>query len=740
MPPIPPTVPAGVSAPYPLPGGQHQHTQHTQQPQQSTLDFILRTERAVARGLAPRAPYPGHSAPTMEPINYADPDMRLLNRPRKLSNSSTSSSNTASRETYSSGTRTSSWSSATSFDSMDFINNRSAEYGYSRSSASSGRPHMYRSKPNEIFAALPGEVLELILDELKKLHLGKNTESCSTCWMRDLCSIMMASKKWSKFARTSLYEDIQLNGLDSTVMKKRYRGCANPRLVLLRRTLRANNQVAVIVHSLKVPAVPEDTPVEAYHDLVASVVMACPNLERLVGLHPRYSHNFDRLYHALSTRQKLKQMDWMVDSVSVLQRPPTRSVTKQLTKTHPTTGHQGPFLTPNDILPSQSNAFLEYHLNWAHLTTLTIHTLPGGSLTPDNLITSAISYLPSLQHLFLSALPFTAFKDDSLLSLPALKTLSLSYLSGITSNGLSNFATRSSSRSIQRLVLRHVNIDEMPALARILSNLIHLENLAFVQSFPPLMPEDNFILLMPYLASNSLQKLHWDITSHPTCANVADSILARSIAAKGFPALRTLRAPNDPEGIFQGLCRPRDRVDMPGDRFRPITNHARNMSGGGKSLSVPASPTAATAAAAAATVKSPTSPAFSPDPWLLAPATNLHQARLAAQARLEAAWRFPRFHCNVVDEQGMLVDKFSLAGFIGATESKILYDLRPDAGAKDENGGLVEVGDVIGDCGEKGGEMCNGRWNMPSGPVDKKDKDKDRWWHVERGRWVGVEM
>ena len=87
---------------------------------------------------------------------------------------------------------------------MDFINNRSAEYGYSRSSASSGRPHMYRSKPNEIFAALPGEVLELILDELKKLHLGKNTESCSTCWMRDLCSIMMASKKWSKFARTSL--------------------------------------------------------------------------------------------------------------------------------------------------------------------------------------------------------------------------------------------------------------------------------------------------------------------------------------------------------------------------------------------------------------------------------------------------------------------------------------------------------------------------------------------------------
>ncbi|CAI4217008.1 unnamed protein product [Parascedosporium putredinis] len=235
-------------------------------------------------------------------------------------------------------------------------------------------------------------------------------------------------------------------------------------------------------------------------------------------------------------------------------------------------------------------------------------------------------------------------------------------------------------------------MDDMLALARVLSNLVYLENLAFVQSFPPQMPEDNFILLMPYLASNSLRKLHWDITSHPTCAIAADSILARSIAAKGFPALRILRAPNDPEGIFQVLCRPRDRVDLPGDRFRPVT------------------PTRATGAT----------------------------ARLAAQARLEAAWRFPRFHVNVIDERGMLVDKFGLAGFMGTAESKIRYDLSPDPGARDENGGLIEIGDVTGDCGEKEGDMCNGRWNVHATPTDKKDKD--RWWHVERGRWTGVEM
>lgn len=521
-------------------------------------------------------------------------------------------------------------------------------------------------------------------------------------------------------------------------MKKRFKGCANPRLVLLRRSLRANRSIAVIVHSLKVPAVPEDTPVGVYHDLVASVVMACPNLERLVGLYPRYSHAFDRLFHALSTRRRLKRMDWMIEgaSVNTTQRPPTRPGTSQLTKSFPTMGSAQASLSPptDTLLPSQSSAFIELHLDWSHLTTLTIHTLPGGLLTPDNLISTTISYLPALQHLFLSSLSTTAFKDDGLLALPPLKTLSLSYLSGITSTGLSNFATRATSRSIQRLVLRHVNIDDMLALARVLSNLVYLENLAFVQSFPPQMPEDNFILLMPYLASNSLRKLHWDITSHPTCANAADSILARSIAAKGFPALRVLRAPNDPEGIFQVLCRPRDRADLPGDRFRPVTPHARNRSDSSRSISQPPSPTSASAAVSKATF----GPSFAPEPWLLAPATNLHQARLAAQARLEAAWRFPRFHVNVIDERGMLVDKFGLAGFMGTAESKIRYDLSPDPGARDENGGLIEIGDVTGDCGEKEGDMCNGRWNVHATPMDKKDKD--RWWHVERGRWTGVEM
>jgi hypothetical protein len=134
--------------------------------------------------------------------------------------------------------------------------------------------------------------------------------------------------------------------------------------------------------------------------------------------------------------------------------------------------------------------------------------------------------------------------------------------------------------------------------------------------------------------------------------------------------------------------------------------------------------------------KTPTSPMFPPHggEGTLRDATDLQEARLAAQTRLEAARRFPRYFANVVDEKGMLVDKFGLAGFMGTSESKIQYDLLPDPGATDERGGLVDADDVLGECGETalGSEGCNGRWNVPNGPVDKKDKDK--WWHTERGR------
>jgi hypothetical protein len=60
------------------------------------------------------------------------------------------------------------------------------------------------SKPDEMFGRLPGEVLELILDKLKGSHLDKGNDSCATCWMRDLCNISLASRKWSRYSQAAL--------------------------------------------------------------------------------------------------------------------------------------------------------------------------------------------------------------------------------------------------------------------------------------------------------------------------------------------------------------------------------------------------------------------------------------------------------------------------------------------------------------------------------------------------------
>jgi hypothetical protein len=108
--------------------------------------------------------------------------------------------------------RSASWSSQSSFESVESSGggNSSGGGGWHNSylyqrPAPLARPRFRVKKaPGELFAALPGEVLELILDELKQLHLAKGSDSCATCWMRDLCSVSLSARKWYKFARTAL--------------------------------------------------------------------------------------------------------------------------------------------------------------------------------------------------------------------------------------------------------------------------------------------------------------------------------------------------------------------------------------------------------------------------------------------------------------------------------------------------------------------------------------------------------
>ncbi|KAK4070431.1 hypothetical protein Trihar35433_4898 [Trichoderma harzianum] len=588
-------------------------------------------------------------------------------------------------------------------------------------------------QPGEVFSLLPGEVLDLVLQALRGLHLNKNSDSCATCMMRDLCSAALCSKRWYKHARAALYGDIQLVGSDSAAHKKKFKQNQGNRMAMLRRTLRSNPDIAALVRSLKVPY-PEPPLnwsaskgmqwLEQYEDRVATLIMACPKLERLSGPTPNYDHSFKKIFHALSTRRALKDMTWILEPAPTPQGQRTDSPSKQRVQSG-----------PSMLEPYQGDAFLGSHRNWSSLTKLSILCQPGATLAPHRLLSRTLTFLPKLQHLHLCNLPPNAFNDNNLLSLPPLKTLILSRIVGITSNGLTAFATRSNTSHLQHLELRNTPLTSLPALARIFSYLPALKSFSLAQSFPPVMPEtDSFALwMMPYLASSTIVKLHWDITSHPATTNTADDILARSIEAGGFPSLTTLRTPNDPEGRFQALCRPVEQICLPNDRF--FRQHGIGGIPASGSFSAPSSPISpihksATTMSLPSTIYSPASPG-----------TDLQKARLAAQARLEAAHDTPRFTFNITDDDGLVNQTIGVVGFVGTLGSKISYHLLPDDGATDEQGGLVDVIDLVGDGGEAlsgGREGCTGRWNQKEGEVADK-KEKEKWWHTERGRWRRIE-
>ncbi|KAK0660853.1 hypothetical protein QBC41DRAFT_38013 [Cercophora samala] len=809
-------------------------------------EFVLRTQRASARihGItngngkaeagafvsgSPTDGVPMIHKPTVQPSGNTNSASHSTaersgwyNRPRRLSNNSEASSTVASsagfdRDSFDGRIRSASTSSShTSIDAypiggpqspasqvkwqtpsnVPLIMRAENAVGPGAQSFPWQKPapiKQYRKKAQgELFAALPGEVLELILAELCKLHLGPGRNSCATCWMRDCCSVALSARKFLKYAREALYGHIHIVGHEGPAIKKRTKTTYGSRLILLRRTLRSNAQIAVIVRSLKPPALPQGVGLKEYNDLIASVIMACPNLERLIGYYPTYNHSFQRIFQALSTRPKLKEMNWILEPSPLQQQ--------QRSRPGGPNSHWGPV----DLTRQEAQGFLDFNVNWKHLTTLVVHCHLGATLSPSNLLDRTVRCLPALQNLYLSHLPHTAFNDSSLLALPPLKTLSLAHCTGVTTNGLSALATRRNSNSLQTLTLIHMNIESLPAIARLFSYLHCLDTFNIVQTVAPAIPPDEFIMLFPYLACRTLRRLHWDIPYLPTQSTPSDTILAKSISAGGFPALRYLCAPNDPEGVFQAVCQPREKVDLPGDRFRgpahsyghahtnsnssrrPSTSqawqgfgsgHSRNSSSVSSQRSGSAlgfwgsgnrSRSGSRSGSRNGNTPPPVSPLFpAPDALDMMARDNsdLHQARMAAQGRIDQAKKYPRFFIQVFDEGGTMREKYGVGAFVGMVESKVRYVLTAAEaqGATDEGGGLVTVEDMIRDDGgealvlgsggdgdgkkkkkDKTGERdegekrtregCVGRWNTYSGNVVDK-KDKERWWHQERGRW-----
>jgi len=55
-----------------------------------------------------------------------------------------------------------------------------------------------RAPPRPVFHNLPPEIYDCILRQLRVFHEDEKSQSCQTCYQRDLCSLSATSRSWDK--------------------------------------------------------------------------------------------------------------------------------------------------------------------------------------------------------------------------------------------------------------------------------------------------------------------------------------------------------------------------------------------------------------------------------------------------------------------------------------------------------------------------------------------------------------
>jgi hypothetical protein len=428
-------------------------------------------------------------------------------------------------------------------------------------------------------------------------------------------------------------------------------------------------------------------------NLAASLVMACPNLERLVGFHITYTHSFDRLSYALSTRPNLKERLWVIADAYVEEDD------------YEEDAMQGYYHAACD--PTEK--FLELNSNQQTLSTLVLHqesARPAIGLTYRAVI-GTIRQLPLLRHLSLSGLSSSSFSNLALTALPPdLQSLRLENLPGINDKGLRRLASSHAVASLKSLALLDLEINHLNTIAGFLSpHLRILEKFTLCQHRAPIQnaaPDD------PIFQSSTLKIIHWELRSQidrpsamlssfacktpesfvirndelTTC--LATRVLANSIKEGLLPGLRRIRAPHDPQGVLQALCKPLVTALLQSDAScltaTPPPAHLLAQ------LELHDSETETTCSLKEFLGTTPDeradsvmlSPASGTFPGYFQDAPTLTRSRLAAHTRILSARENPSVAVRVTDSEDNVRLETNIGGFLGDLRSNITYDLQPD--------------------------------------------------------------
>ncbi|KAH6616558.1 hypothetical protein C7974DRAFT_47172 [Boeremia exigua] len=563
--------------------------------------------------------------------------------------------------------------------------------------------------PAFVFKNLPRGVFDCIVAQLEEIHLQK--QPCVSCYLKDLHSLSLTSRAWDRAATLQMYGKVYLTRHENHLQSPKVKVDGPSRLQLLRKTLRDRPLLARLVrelHLAELQTLYQQASIEREEtvNLVASLVMACPSLERVVGFHIPYTQAFDRLSYALATRSKLRERVWLLSE-------PEDDYSDEEDESEVNNF----YVAARD--PTEH--FLDLHSGHSLLTTLVLHRNPGEFSPSLNFraIIGTFRQLPMLQHLSISGLSATSFTNLTLNALPSrLRSLRLENLPGINDKGLQKFINSHLSTCIKSLTLINLELSDLVTVTYILSG--HLNDLKRFTLAQYRTPDLGRRISLPELLSQSLQFLHVEFRSQSSPAIdpfstesrksmqfpfinsepiscLATALLATSIRKGAFPALRRVRIPYDPQGLIQAVCKPRATVLVPSDTsffahpLQKAGSHGytimvdthvssiKSSDAGDSPCVVSLSPRADSA------IDSPIS-----DNSLSSPALQPSKARLAAQARIIAARKTPLVTLRVYDPEGEIHLESGIGGFIGDIKSNILYDLKPDAsrwpGSRDQSG------------------------------------------------------
>jgi hypothetical protein len=570
--------------------------------------------------------------------------------------------------------------------------------------------------PAHMFKNLPREVYDCILAQLEQIYQGHN-RACSSCYLRDLHSLSLTSRAWDKAASATMYRKVLVlaNEEHGGLPKLKTKGTS--RLKLLRRTLRENSGLArrvLELHMSDFQLLYQNATIEREEiaNLVASLVMACPRLERLVGFHIPFSHAFDRLSHALSTKTNLKERVWMLaDADGDAGDDEDYEMMK------------GNYIAECD----PTERFLDLSSKHSVLSTLVLHQEQCRSSTPLNFraVVGTFRNSPQMRHLVVSGLAASSFTNMALNAIPAnLQSLRLENLPGITEKGIQRLATSQQVVSIQNLTLVDMEIGSILTIAEILSpHLASLKEFSFVQTRAPTLSRRES---EPVFRSQSLRYIHWEIRSEasplpsfispasvelpesqpfpftnlePICCH-ATSLLAASIQANAFPSLRRIRIPHDPQGVVQSLCKPLATALLPSDTSKFATASRISTSDGfsillNEPVVYPSKVHSLSTYRATPTSRVDSvvgSPTFEPG-YADAVLTPM-RSRLAAQSRILAAKKNAAMTVRVLNPEGEVEVNKVIGGHVGHIGSKITYDLRADTETVGKSGWLAGMSDL----------------------------------------------